>query len=266
MNIGLKLALLTLESWNKRRFIITKQNLLYPPESLSGIINRSLMWWLNQLFQYGYKVLITPDALYTLDKDLSADKLHQKVHLAWECRKVPERRFEYFLTLSRVLWWPFLQAMVPRFFLIGFTFAQPFLITSAVGLLAATEIDDRTADQTGYGLLGAAALIYTGIAFSKLLSAHKLNRTKTMFRGATISLIYSRALDIQDGLYDESASITLMSTDTDRVALAIHNLNEVWARIIEVGIAIFLLARQLGWVAVIPLIIVIRKLEKSNSR
>lgn len=114
-------------------------------------------------------------------------------------------------------------------------------------------------------MLGAAALIYTGIAFSKLLSAYKLNRTKTMFRGATISLIHSRVLDIQDGFYDESASITLMSTDADRVALAIHNLNEVWARIIEVGIAIFLLARQLGWVAVIPLIIVIHKFNKLSS-
>lgn len=265
VSIGIKLALLTLESWNKRRFMITKENLIHPPESVSGIINRSLMWWLNQLFQYGYKVLITPDALYTLDGDLSANNLHQRIQLAWERRNIPERRFEYLLTVSKVLWWPFLQAVIPRFFLIGFTFAQPFLITSAVGLLAATNIDDTTADRTGYGLLGATALIYTGIAFSKLLSAHKLNRTKTMFRGATISLIYSRALDIQDGLYDQSASITLMSTDTDRVALAIHNLNEVWARIIEVGVAIFLLARQLGWVAVIPLVIVIRKLDKSSS-
>lgn len=146
VSIVIKLALLTLESWNKGRFIVTKENLLYPPESVSGIINRSLMWWLNQLFQYGYKVLITPDALYTLDKDLSADNLHRRVQLEWERRKVPERRFEHLLTLSKDMWWPFLQATVPRFFLIGFTFAQPFLITSAVGLLVATDIDDKTAD------------------------------------------------------------------------------------------------------------------------
>lgn len=264
VNIGIKLALLSLESRNKRPYIITAESWMHPPESVSGIINRSLMWWLNRLFQYGYKALIKPDALYTLDKDLSADHLHRRVHTAWERRRVPERRFEYLLTVSRILWWPFLQAAIPRMFLIGFTFAQPFLITSAVGLLASNQ-DDKAADQTGYGLLGAAALIYTGIAISKLLSAHRIYRTITMFRGATVSLIYSRALQIQDGLYDESASITLMSTDTDRVSLAIYNLNEVWARAIEVGIAIFLLARQLGWVAVIPLLIVICKLDTSAS-
>lgn len=258
VNIGIKLALLSLESQNKRPYIITAESLKHPPESVSGIINRSLMWWLNKLFRYGYKALIKPDALYTLDQDLSAENLHRRVHAAWERRRVPERRFEYLLTVSKILWWPFLQAAVPRLLLIGFTFAQPFLITSAVGLLASNQ-DDKAADRTGYGLLGAAALIYTGIAISKLLSAHKLYRTITMFRGATVSLIYSRALLIQDGLYDESASITLMSTDTDRVSLAIYNLNEVWARAIEVGIAIFLLARQLGWVAVIPLAIVICK-------
>lgn len=264
VNVGIKLALLCLESRNKRLYIITAETWKHPPESVSGIINRSLMWWLNQLFQYGYKALITPDALYTLDQSLSADNLHRGVKAAWERRQVPERRFEYLLAVSRILWWPFLQAAVPRFLLIGFTFAQPFLITSAVGLLA-TGRDDKAADQSGYGLLGATALIYTGIAVSKLLSAHKLYRTVTMFRGATVSLIYSRALQIQDGLYDESASITLMSTDTDRVALAIYHLNEVWSRLIEVAIAIFLLARQIGWVAVIPLVIVICKSDKPAS-
>lgn len=264
VNIGIKLALLSLESRNKRPYIITAESCMHPPESVSGIINRSLMWWLNKLFQYGYKALIKPDALYTLDQDLSADNLHRRVHMAWEHRRVPERRFEYLLAVSRILWWPFLQAAIPRLFLIGFTFAQPFLITSAVGLLASNE-DDKAADQTGYGLLGATALIYMGIAISKLLSAHRIYRTITMFRGATVSLIYSRALQIQDGLYDESASITLMSTDTDRVSLAIYNLNEVWARGIEVGVAIFLLARQLGWVAVIPLVIVVCKLDTSAS-
>ena len=262
VNIGIKLALLSLESRNKRRYIITIETWKHPPESVSGIINRSLMWWLNQLFQYGYKALITPDALYALDEDLTADNLHRRVKAAWEQRRAPERRFEYLLTVSRIMWWPFLQAAVPRFFLIGFTFAQPFLITSAVSLLD-TNRDDKTTDQSAYGLIGATALIYTGIAVSKLLSAHKLYRTVTMFRGATVSLIYSRALKIQDGLYDESASITLMSTDTERVSLAIYHLNEVWARSIEVGIAIFLLARQLGWVAVIPLVLVICKSDKS---
>jgi len=50
-----------------------------------------------------------------------------------------------------------------------------------------------------------------------------------------------------------------MSTDTDNVIKAIERVNEVWARAIEVAVGIYLLARQLGWPCVVPLIAVLGK-------
>ncbi len=71
-----------------------------------------------------------------------------------------------------------------------------------------------------------------------------------------VSLIYVKSLRLPAGLYDDSASLTLMSTDIDRLATSIDSLNEVWARVIEMSIGVWLLERQLGWVCVAPIVIV----------
>jgi len=76
------------------------------------------------------------------------------------------------------------------------------------------------------------------------------------FRGAMVSLIYTRTLKLQAGIYDESAALTLMSTDIDRLTTSLSSLNEIWAMVIEMVIGIWLLGRQLGWVCVAPIIIV----------
>lgn len=53
-------------------------------------------------------------------------------------------------------------AVIPRLCLIGFNFAQPFLITAALNLV--TEPVNPSTRNEGYGLIGATALIYLGIA------------------------------------------------------------------------------------------------------
>jgi ATP-binding cassette subfamily C (CFTR/MRP) protein 1 len=260
-SIGAKVVLLALECINKRRYLQSEYRSL-PPESTSGILNRSLLWWLNDLFNRGYRTLLPFDALYVLDRELTSDALGEKIARAWAQRRVPERRFEYPLVVCRALWWPILQIIIPRLFLVGFTFAQPFLITSALDLLIQPH-NQVTRDQ-GYGLIGATALVYVGLAVSTLLFEHCLYRAITMFRGATVLLIHQHTLEIRDGAYDASAAITLMSTDTDSVIKATERVNEVWARAIEVAVGIYLLARQLGWPCVVPLVAVLGKRDRSE--
>ena len=70
-----------------------------------------------------------------------------------------------------------------------------------------------------------------------------------------MSLIYAKTLTIS-GDSGELVPITLMSTDVDRVAYGLQLVNEIWARLIETGIGIYLLWRQLGAVSVAPVLIV----------
>ncbi|KAI0881278.1 ABC transporter [Annulohypoxylon maeteangense] len=249
-----KVVLLFLEAQNKRnRLKWTLQDL--PPESTSGIINRSFLWWVNSIFRSGFSAVLAVEDLYDIDEPLTSKILFDAISASWASRKIPERRLEYPLAVIRAFWVPLLLTAIPRLFLIGFTFSQPFLISRTLELLSGP--DSEASRQQGYGLIGAAALVYLGLAFLTLHYNHNLNRFVTMFRGATDALIYERVLHVQSRTYDETAAVTLMSTDVDRVVFSLESLNEVWARVIEVAVGITLLALQLGWVCIVPIIVVV---------
>ncbi|KAK0643329.1 putative ATP-binding cassette transporter [Cercophora newfieldiana] len=251
--IAVKTLLLLLEAQGKRRYLKTEYQGL-PPESTSGLISRSFLWWINQLFRKGLRSLLTYEDLYVLDQRLASAGLGDAITRAWNQRRKPERRFEFPRAVWRALWKPFLAAVFPRLCLIGFTFAQPFLIFRVLSHL--TRPGGETTLREGYGLIGAAALIYLGLAVSSLHYNQNIYRFTTMFRGATVALIYDHTLVIQDHVYDEAAAVTLMSTDVDNIARCLVNLNECWARLLEVVIGVTLLTLQLGWVSVVPVAVV----------
>lgn len=56
-----------------------------------------------------------------------------------------------------------------------------------------------------------------------------------------------------------------MSTDIDRIVVSLQSLNEIWARVIEIAVGILLLEKQLGWVCVFPVLIVIGKVVSTSS-
>jgi ATP-binding cassette subfamily C (CFTR/MRP) protein 1 len=89
-----------------------------------------------------------------------------------------------------------------------------------------------------------------------LHSNHNLFRFITAFRGATVSLIYDQSFRLRDESYDRTAAVSLMSTDVDRIEFCLEELNECWSRLIEVAIGIPLLARQIGWISVTPLVVI----------
>jgi ATP-binding cassette, subfamily C (CFTR/MRP), member 1 len=161
------------------------------------------------------------------------------------------------ITTFRALKWPLLATVFPRICLLGFNFAQPFLIARSLTFLSQPQ--DELSKREGSGLIGAALLIYLGLAVFSAHYEHRLYRTLTMFRGAMVAVIYDHSLKIDAETYNESAALTLMSTDVDRVAGSITDFHEVWARSMEIAIGLTLLALQIGWVSVIPLVVVASK-------
>ncbi len=164
--------------------------------------------------------------------------------------------------------------------MIGFNYAQPFLITAAIDSLL--KLKDTNQKNNRYGLIGATGVIYLGIALSKgknffrrpspndnkIFTAqyqHRLYRSVTMFRGAMVSLIYAKSLEMRAGGLDDSAALTLMSTDIDRLTVSLQSLSGIWASVIEIAIGIWLLERQIGWVCVAPIVLVIG-LSSNNPR
>ena len=150
--------------------------------------------------------------------------------------------------------WQFITMMLPRLAKIGFTWAQPFLISSVINNLVKSDNVSENSDH--YGLIGATALIYGGIAISTAHYEHLLYRMITCFRGSLVALIYEQTLRLGAD-QDELAAVTLMSTDIDRLTMSLSSLNEMWAQTVEIALGIWLLERQLGWVCVAPITIVV---------
>jgi hypothetical protein len=95
---------------------------------------------------------------------------------------------------------------------------------------------------------------------STALYQYKLYRSLTMVRAATVSLIYVTSLDSLEETLDDSKTVTLMSTDVDRIVSGLELVHETWARLLEMAIGVWLLARQIGAISIAPIVVAIRKL------
>ncbi|THY25676.1 putative ABC transporter [Aureobasidium pullulans] len=263
--VALKIALCMSESWNKRSWLPLEYETL-SPEATSGIVSRSLLWWLNPFFLVGFRTLFTQEDIYAIDPDMRSQGVGRKLEelfrqgLGASTPSIPYNHTNSSATLSS-LWalpkacfrcfWMYIAAMIPtRLALVGFTYAQTFLFTRAIDYLSHQKHSDN---DTGYGLIAATFMIYVGIAVSTALYQQQITRIMTKLRGALITMIYDRMLVISDGANKDGAALTLISTDT--ITRVLSELNESWARIIEVAVGIGLLYRQVGAVCIVPVIL-----------
>lgn len=70
-----------------------------------------------------------------------------------------------------------------------------------------------------------------------------------------MSAIYHKTMQTRIGEFDNAAAVTLMSADTERIMYALRQMHEVWANLIEVGLATWLLYTQVGLTCFAPLVI-----------
>jgi ATP-binding cassette, subfamily C (CFTR/MRP), member 1 len=72
-------------------------------------------------------------------------------------------------------------------------------------------------------------------------------------------MLYSKATEVNLVDVDTASSITLMSADIERIVTGMQTSHEIWANMIEVALAIYLLERQLGVACVIPIGVAVSK-------
>ena len=109
------------------------------------------------------------------------------------------------VTLKRSL----IAVVIPRLFLLTFTICQPLVLNKCLEFLD----DESQPDNKGYGLIAAYGLVYVGIAVSQALYWHRNGRSVTMLRGILVSAIFSKVTEISITATDDSAAVTLQSSD-----------------------------------------------------
>lgn len=162
----------------------------------------------------------------------------------------------------RALLFQTLIAVPPRLALTGFKFAQPFLIQRIIDFVGSST-QSQFDTEIARGLVGATAIIYVGIAVSTCLYLHLTYQLITRIRGALVGLIYKKTLCLP--VYTDAAPITLMSTDIDGITAGFRMLHDIWASILELGIGIYLLYKEVGPASFLVFIPIVGQFSRNTS-
>lgn len=189
--LALKALISFAESHHKTRWLqLDPKN--HSPEQTTGIYGLGAYIWLNKLFFTGYRNILTMDDLYALDSGMSSEALEKRLTSIMEKSEYRGQKFWLVKALAKSLAVPLLLPVGPRIAMIGFTFCQPFLINSTLSYLQESTV---TRDKNiGYGLIGATALIYFGIALSTAFHYYFHERSMWMTRGTLASAIYKKTV------------------------------------------------------------------------
>jgi ATP-binding cassette subfamily C (CFTR/MRP) protein 1 len=246
--LALKIVLLVVEGKEKGTFLRP----LYrgtTQEARSGLYNRSLFWWLNPFLVLGFRRLIGLEDLYSLDDTLSSKALAGKAKVSWQRVNKSKQHALFWSTVS-CLKWPLLAPIIPRLALIGFNYSQPFLITKVIDHVEHAGVDK----YTGYGLIGATAIIYIGIAISHGRYQHANFRFMTMMRGSLSALIYDKTLNLRYSAVEDASPVSL-SNDVDYIVSISQELHEIWGSTVELVIAMYLLGLGSGVGCIAPIVL-----------
>lgn len=245
-SLGVKFLILFTEAIEKRDILLTPFQHT-SPEGTSGIYSRSMFWWLNALMRVGFKRILTNDDLYPIDDEMKTMTLLQNARHSWNATN-KTKSHALVWSILRALWLSIAYCVFPRLCLIGFKYAQPFLISRAVNFANSPN----EAENIGWGLTAAFGLVFMGMAVSNGAYYHMTYRFVTSLRGSLVTLIYAKTVDLSITALDGSAALTLMSTDTETICNAFRDTQELWAVPIEAALALWLLQREIGQAFVGP--------------
>lgn len=220
----------------------------HSPEETSGIFSLGVFFWLNKMFLVGYNKVMTIGDLYPLDSSFNARPLHDEFLKNMDYSRLKGDRFGLVKVLICTLKVPLLLPIPPRLALLCFTFCQPLFLEKLLDYLSKTELDANV----GYGFIGASLLIYSGLAISTGFYWYFHHRMRTMSRSILATEIFIKATEARIGTGDDSAAVTLMSTDMERIDTGLRNLHEIWASIVQAALAGWMLHTRIGIPFVVP--------------
>lgn len=252
-SLAFKLSILLLESQSKLRWMESESR---SPEVTGGIFSLGLFAWMNGLIWSGYRKVLSLKDLYPLDHRLSAVSHKEHFQTSWNrLSHTPDTR-RLLRTIWKTLKWQILAPILPRIAFGAVSFCQPLLINALLKYLESPDGKSKE-KNIGYGFIGAAALIYISIALVNGLYWYLHQRLLSTLRACLVAAIYETTLALEITNLEDSAAITHMSSDVMQIQAGVRNMHEVWANLIEMAVASWLLYTHLGAAFVAPLIVVL---------
>jgi len=96
---------------------------------------------------------------------------------------------------------------------------------------------------------------------SSSLYGYQKYRFITRIRGGLVGFIYQQTLQMRTADLGDITAVALMGTDVERITAGLQQLHEMWASLLEIGIACWLLEGQLSLACIAPIVLVVGKLS-----
>ncbi|KAJ4148454.1 hypothetical protein LMH87_002921 [Akanthomyces muscarius] len=245
---ALKFSLLALQEISKRRILINDalRNDV-GPEATCGPLRRLLLLYLGPIFEIGFRGPLLMLHLNRLDPELSSKVLHEQLSAHWKPRPDirPAKRNELGKACFKTWRGRLFGLVITRLTVTGFNFAQPFVIRCVIDLVGKKDVGPNDTQERS-GAIAAAALVYFGIAFSRTVFTHQMNRFITRLRGGLIASMLDKEHKLPEAEAKNATAATLMSADMDGIAAGIPQSLEIPIGAIELTLGIYLLSDYIG--------------------
>ncbi|KIX08887.1 uncharacterized protein Z518_03544 [Rhinocladiella mackenziei CBS 650.93] len=226
-SVFLRVVALVLESWDKGSSLLAPYTGL-SPESTAGMISLLTFWWLNPLLLKSFSSPFTFNSLFVIDDKFKSETLSNEMAKDWNLSLLwtSFKQHKRYLILGALF----------RLLLTVCTFAQPFLVKEVAKLGNGQDSPGRPVGTwlvVAYGF----QLCWDGS------HGHQTNKLVTGVRGSLTMLIYRSMLDMteNDAQDTESAGLTLVISDMEKIAFGLQTIRHLWASILEMGLSVWLL-------------------------
>lgn len=88
-SLAMKVIILLLEAKEKRRYLNSSDR-QRSPEETSGILNKSVFWWLNKLIRRGFSKVLRMEDLYAMHGDMLSVRLGADFRQRWRTSKMSQ--------------------------------------------------------------------------------------------------------------------------------------------------------------------------------
>ncbi|EDM07276.1 ATP-binding cassette, sub-family C (CFTR/MRP), member 6, isoform CRA_a [Rattus norvegicus] len=238
------------------------------PEAEASFPSKAMFWWASGLLWKGYRKLLGPKDLWSLERENSSEELVSQLEREWRRNfsELPGHKghsgmgtpeTEAFLQPERSQRGPLLRAIWRVFrstFLLGtlslvisdaFRFAVPKLLSLFLEFMG----DLESSAWTGWLL---AVLMFLSACLQTLFEQQYMYRVKVLqmrLRTAITGLVYRKVLVLSSGSRKSSAAgdvVNLVSVDVQRLVESILHLNGLWLLFLWIIVCFVYLWQLLG--------------------
>lgn len=221
----------------------------------SGFWSRVFFVFMGPIFWLGYRGTLRMQDLTGIGAEFSSAHLARTLTHHWKPSVAGKKAKPNSLLIASFWIWlgPLCAALIPRLFLTGFNFSQPYVLRALLGTVGPHGSDSKFDPYIVVAVLAS----FTGSAVCKGIATHMTYRLVMRLRGGLMAVTMDKGQRLPLSSEKKRAAISLISAEVGGIADGMPLCIEIPFIFLESGLGIYLLVRQIhasAFVIVVPLL------------